>query len=322
MKRILHLLALTALPWFASPALAQTPEQWPTKPVRLVVPAPPGGTLDIEARLLANKLQELWRQPVLVENRAGASTSIGVDFVAKSAPDGYTMVINAVPIVTVPHLQRTPYDLTRDLVGVIQVAVVRYALAIHPKAGVSSFKEFVALARKEPKRLNYSSGGAGTGSHLYLELVRSAAGIELTHVPYKGDGPALQALLAGEVDLMFNTTVTIIPLAKAGKVRALLVDGTRPFEGLPNVPTFESFYPGVGIDGWHGVFAPSATPKATIDRIAADMRAVILSADVSGRLREMGFEATGVLPEAFNAVVRRDFDRWGRIIRENNIRAD
>ncbi len=295
---------------------------FPTKPVRLVVPAPPGGTLDLEARLLASKLQELWRQPVLVENRAGASTAIGVDFVAKSAPDGHTMVINAVPIVTVPHLQRVPYELTRDLVGVIQVAVVRYALAVHPKAGVSSFKEFVELARREPKRLNYSSGGAGTGSHLYIELVRSAAKIELTHVPYKGDGPALQALLAGEVDIMFNTTVTIVPLAKAGKVRALLVDGTKPFEGLPNVPTFESLYPGVGIDGWHGVFAPAATPKDIVDKIAVDMRAVILSPDLSGRLHEMGFEATGVLPESFNPIMRRDFERWGRIIRENNIRAD
>ena len=295
---------------------------FPTKPVRLVVPAPPGGTLDLEARLLASKLQELWRQPVLVENRAGASTAIGVDFVAKSAPDGHTMVINAVPIVTVPHLQRVPYELTRDLVGVIQVAVVRYALAVHPKAGVSSFKEFVELARREPKRLNYSSGGAGTGSHLYIELVRSAAKIELTHVPYKGDGPALQALLAGEVDIMFNTTVTIVPLAKAGKVRALLVDGTKPFEGLPNVPTFESLYPGVGIDGWHGVFARAATPKDIVDKIAVDMRAVILSPDLSGRLHEMGFEATGVLPESFNPIMRRDFERWGRIIRENNIRAD
>jgi tripartite-type tricarboxylate transporter receptor subunit TctC len=303
-------------------ALSAAAAEFPTRPVRLVVPAPPGGTLDLEARLLASKLQEMWRQPVLIENRAGASTAIGVDFVAKSAPDGYTMVINAVPMVTVPHLQRTPYDLTRDLIGVVQVAVVRYALAAHPKVGVSSFKEFVELAKSQPKRLNYSSGGAGTGSHLYIELVRSAAGIELTHVPYKGDGPALQALLSGEVDLMFNTTVSIVPLAKAGKVRALLVDGAKPFDGLPNVPTFESLYPGVGIDGWHGVFAPSATPRETIDRIAADMRSAVLSTDVSGRLREMGFEATGILSDTFNPIVRRDFERWGRIIRDNNIRAD
>jgi tripartite-type tricarboxylate transporter receptor subunit TctC len=295
---------------------------FPVKPVRLIVPAPPGGTLDLEARLLASKLQDVWRRPVLVENRAGASTTIGVDFVAKSAPDGHTLVINAVPIVTVPHLQATPYDLIRDLVGVVQVAVVRYALAAHPRTGVSSFRELVDLAKKEPRRLNYSSGGAGTGSHLYLELVRSVARIELTHVPYKGDGPALQALLAGEVDLMFNTTVTIVPLAKSGKVRALLVDGAKPFEALPGVPTFESLYPGVGIDGWHGIFAPSATPKDVVDRISADMRAVILSADITGRLREMGFEASALASGPFNEIVRRDLDRWGKIIRENNIRAD
>ncbi|MBI2319454.1 MAG: tripartite tricarboxylate transporter substrate binding protein, partial [Betaproteobacteria bacterium] len=154
------------------------------------------------------------------------------------------------------------------------------------------------------------------------ELVKSAARINLTHVPYKGDGPALQALLAGDVDLLFGTTSSIIPLAKAGKVRALLVTGAKPVEGLPNVPPFDAVYPGIGIDPWHGIFAPAGTPKALVEQVAADVRAAVLSPDLSRRFREMGFEPTGVTSDRFGEIIRRDYQRWGQIIRENNIRAD
>ncbi len=306
----------------AAAVMAAGAADFPGKPVRLVVPFPPGGALDLEARLIAAKLRDNWRQPIIVENRAGASGAIGVDHVAKSAPDGHTLVINASLIVTMPHLQRTPYDLTRDLVGVVQTAGITFVLAVSPKTGVSTIGELIELAKKEPGRLNYASAGIGTGLHLYAELVKSAARINLTQIPYKGDGSALQALLAGEVDLLFSTSVTIVPLAKAGKVRALMVTGATPFESLPNVPPMDVVYPGISIDPWHGIFAPAATPKAIVDQIAADVRAAVLSPDLSSRFREMGLEPTGVLSEQFGEIVRRHYERWGQLIRESNIRAD
>jgi tripartite-type tricarboxylate transporter receptor subunit TctC len=295
---------------------------FPSKPVRLVVPFSPGGTFDVEARLMAARLQDNWRQPVIVENRAGANTILGVDYAAKSAPDGHTVVLHAGSIVATPQMQRTPYDFTRDLVAVVQTAEVRYVLAASLKTGVSTIAELIEIARKDPDRLNYSSSGNGTPLHLYVELVKRAANVNLTHIPYKGNGPAMQALLAGDVDLIFDISSSIIPLANAGKVRALLVTGAKPFESLPNVPPFNTVYPGISIDGWHGIFAPAATPRAIVDQIAADVRAVVLSPDISKRFREMGFETTGIPSERFGEIVRRDYERWGQIIREKNIRVD
>ena len=296
---------------------------FPTKPVRLVVPFPPGGTLDIVGRMLARQLQEGWGEPVIVENRGGAGSIIGVDFVAKSAPDGYTLVLNAAtPMVTVVHLQKVPYDLTRDLVGVAQTAQIDYALAVSPRSGVTTVKELVELARKQPGKLNYASAGTGSGMHMYMELAKNAAKMDITNIPYKGNGPAMQAVLAGEVDLIFDTILSIIPLAKAGKVRPLMVSSAKPAPTLPGVPTMDSLYPGSSIDGWHGVFAPAATPKDVVDKIAENIRKAVLSPPMAGRLRELGFEPTGMGSERFNELVRRDSARWAKIIRDNNIRAE
>jgi tripartite-type tricarboxylate transporter receptor subunit TctC len=296
---------------------------FPTKPVRLVVPFPPGGTLDIVGRMLARQLQEGWGEPVIVENRGGAGSIIGVDYVAKSAPDGYTMVLNAAtPMVTVVHLQKVPYDLTRDLVGVAQTAQIDYVLAVSPRSGVTTMKELVELARKQPGKLNYAGAGTGSGMHMYMELARNAAKMDITHIPYKGNGPAMQAVLAGEVDLIFDTILSIIPLAKAGKVRPLMVSSAKPAPALPGVPTMDSLYPGSSIPGWHGVFTAAATPKDVIDKIAENIRKAVLSPQMAGRLRELGFEPTGMGSAQFNEIVRRDSERWAKIIRDNNIRAE
>jgi len=306
----------------AAGVMAAAAADFPSKPVRLIVPYPPGGALDIEARLMGAKLRDNWRQPVIVENRPGASGALGVDYVAKSAPDGHTLVLNALQMVMTPHLQRTPFDLARDLVAVVKFAEVFYVMAVSPKTGVSSIGELVELARKEPGRLNYGSGGNGGALHLYVELVKRAANINLTHIPYKGNALAMQALLAGDVDVIFDISSAIIPLAKAGKVRTLMVTGAKPLENLPNVPPLDSVYPGLSSDSWHGIFAPAATPKAIVDQIASDVRAAVLSPDLSSRFRAMGLEATGDGPEQFGAIVRRDYERWGQLIRENNIRSD
>jgi tripartite-type tricarboxylate transporter receptor subunit TctC len=312
-------LGLICAAWLAVAVAAD----FPTKPVRLVVPFPPGGTLDVVGRLLAHQLQEGWGQPVIVENRGGAGSAIGVDYVAKSAPDGYTLVLNAAtPMVTVVHLQKVPYDLTRDLVGVAQTSAIDYVLAVSPRSGVTTVAELVDLARRQPGKLNFSSAGNGSGMHMYMELAKNAAKVEVTHIPYKGNGPAMQAMLAGEVDLIFDTILSIIPLAKAGKVRPLMVSSAKPAPTLPGVPTMDSLYPGSSIAGWHGVFAAAATPKDVVEKTAEDIRKAVLSPELAGRLRELGFEPTGMGPERFNELIRRDSERWGKIIRDNKIRAE
>ncbi|MBI2318001.1 MAG: tripartite tricarboxylate transporter substrate binding protein, partial [Betaproteobacteria bacterium] len=273
--------------------------------------------------LLARQLQEGWGQPVIVENRGGAGSAIGVDYVAKSAPDGYTMVLNAAtPMVTVIHLQKVPYDLARDMVGVAQTVQIDYALAVSPKVGAKTIKELVEITRKQPGKLNYASGGTGTGMHMYMELAKHAAKMEITHIPYKGNGPAMQAMLAGEVDAIFDTILAVIPLAKSGKVIPLMVSSAKPSPVLPGVPTMDSLYPGSSMDGWHGVFAPAATPKEVVNKIAEDIRKSVFTPELANRLRELGFEPSGLGPERFNAIIERDSARWERVIRERNIRAN
>src|SRR3989454_1032021 len=296
-------------------------QDFPSKPVRLVVPFPPGGPLDISGRLIGKELQDHWGQPVIVENKPGST--IGPEYVAKSAPDGYTlMIISSTPFVTLPHLQKVPYDVLKDLVGVTQTTLLTYAFVVNPASGIGSIQDLIARAKKEPGRLNYASAGNGSGQHLYVELLKSAADMNLTHVPYKGAAPALQAVLAGEPGMMLDVTVAVMPHVKAGKLRALMVTGSAPLEQLPGAVPFDSLFPGLGIPGWHGIFATGGAPKPILDKLAADIRAVLALPAVTSRFRELGVEPSGVSGEEFNAIVRRDYARWGEIIRANKLRAD
>jgi len=314
MKRLAALLLLT----LAAGAAAQ---DFPSKPVRLVVPFPPGGPLDISGRLIGKELQERWGQPVVVENKPGST--IGPEYTVKSAPDGTTlMIISSTPLVTLPHLQHVPYDVLKDLVGVTQTTLLTYALVANPSSGIVSIHDLIERAKKEPGKLNYASAGNGSGQHLYVELLKSAAGIDLTHVPYKGAAPALQAVLAGEPPIMLDVTVAVIPHVKSGKLRALMVTGDKALEQLPGALPFDSLFPGLGIPGWHGIFAPGGTPKPVLDKLAADIRWTLALPAVANRFRELGVEPSGVSGDEFNAIVRRDYARWGEIIRSNKLRAD
>src|SRR6266699_5333442 len=320
MKRTAAVLsALLALAAGArTPALSQ---EFPPKPVRLVVPFPPGGPLDISGRLIGKELQDSWDHPVIVENKPGGT--IGPEHVVRSAPDGHVlMIISSTPLVTLPHLQKVPYDVLKDLVGVTQTTLLTYALVVNPATGIGSIQELIARAKKEPGRLNYASAGNGSGQHLYVELLKSAADMNLTHVPYKGAAPALQAVLAGEPGMMLDVTVAVMPHVKAGKLRALMVTGSTPLEQLPGAVPFDSLFPGLGIPGWHGIFATGGTPKATLEKLAADIRFALQLPAVTNRFRELGVEPSGVSGDEFNEIVRRDYARWGEIIRANNLRAD
>ena len=296
--------------------------EFPHRAVRLIVPFPPGGPLDIVGRLVGRKLSEQWAQPVVIENRAGASGAIGTSELAKSAPDGYTLLVNSTPIVSTPHMQKLPYDTLRDLVGVSQIAGIDYVLVATPRSGIGSVEELIARAKQQPGKLNYASAGNGSGQHLFVELMKGAAGANIHHIPYKGAAAAVQGVLAGEVDLMFEVSVGVLAQIRAGKLRPLLVTGARPIEALPGVPPFDRIFPGVGIEAWHGVFAPAATPPALLQQVAADLRTAVLSTEVSARLKELGFQPTGLAYPRFQEVVARDLERWGKVIRDNNIKAD
>jgi tripartite-type tricarboxylate transporter receptor subunit TctC len=296
-------------------------QEFPSKPVRLVVPFPPGGPLDISGRLIGKELQERWGQPVVVENKPGSTT--GPEYTVKSAPDGTTlMIISSTPLVTLPHLQKVPYDVLKDLVGVTQTTLLTYALVANASSGIDSIQALIERAKKEPGKLNYASAGNGSGQHLYVELLKSAAGVDITHVPYKGAAPALQAVLAGEPAIMLDVTVAVIPHVKSGKLRALLVTGDKPLEQLPGAVPFDSLFPGLGIPGWHGIFATGGTPKPVLDKLAADIRWALALPAVASRFRELGVEPSGVSGDEFNAIVRRDYAAWGEIIRRNKLRAD
>ena len=304
----------------AAGALVQG-QEFPSKPVRLVVPFPPGGPLDISGRLIGKELQDRWGQAVIVENKPGST--IGPEYVVKSAPDGHTlMIISSTPLVTLPHLQKVPYDVLKDLVGVTQTTLLTYALVVNPATGINSIQDLIEAARAGPGRLDYASAGNGSGQHLYVELLKNAAGISIVHVPYKGAAPALQAVLSGEPGIMLDVTVAVLPHVKSGKLRALMVTGAKPLEQLPGAVPFDSMFPGLGIPGWHGIFAAGGTPKPVLDKLAADIRAVLQLSAVANRFRELGVEPSGVSGDEFNAIVRRDYARWGEIIRKNNLRAD
>lgn len=302
-------------------AAAAPAQEFPSRPVRLVVPFPPGGPLDISGRLIGKELQERWGQPVVVENKPGST--VGPEYTVKSPPDGYTlMIISSTPLVTLPHLQKVPYDVLKDLVGVTQTTLLTYALVVNPATGINSIEDLITAARAAPGRLDYASAGNGSGQHLYVELLKHAAGISLVHVPYKGAAPALQAVLSGEPGIMLDVTVAVIPHVKSGKLRALMVTGAKPLEQLPGAVPFDSMFPGLGIPGWHGIFAPGGTPRSVLDKLAADIRAVLQLPAVAGRFRELGIEPSGVSGDEFNEIVRRDYARWGEIIRANKLRAD
>ena len=296
-------------------------QEFPVKPVRLVVPFPPGGPLDIAGRLIGQQLSEIWKQPVIVETRPGGT--LGPESVAKAAPDGYTLlIISSSPLVTLPHMQKVPYDVLRDLVGVTQTTLLTYALVAHVDAGINSVQELIDQAKRSPGKLNYASAGNGSGQHLLMELFKSSAGIDIVHVPFKGAAPAAQSVMGGQIPIMLDVTTVALPLIRSGKVKPLMVTGAKPLEQLPGAVPFDVLYPGVGIPTWHGIFTTGGTPAPVLAKLANDIQAALRMPAVGDRFRQLGTEPSGVSGDAFNAIVRRDSERWGEVIRKNNLRAD
>ena len=318
----------TAAGLIGSGAIAQTPpigQAYPTKPVRLIVPFAPGGAPDLVARGLAPKLNESLGQPVIVENRAGAGGIIGMELVARAAPDGHTLVVgSAGPLAIVPNLHRKlSYDVMRDFAPISMVTAMPFLLVVHPSLPVKSIKDLMALAKARPGELNYGSPGNGSTTHLATELLKSATGMKITHIPYKGVAEAATALVSGQVQVLSGDLNAMLPQVKAGRMRGIAVTSARRSQLLPDTPTVaESGVPGFDASGWMGVLAPAATPAPAIERLNATITKALAAPDTRNRLGALGGEVRASSPAEFAAFIRTEAAKWSKLIRSAGIEAE
>jgi tripartite-type tricarboxylate transporter receptor subunit TctC len=322
----IHVAFAIAAALLSSAAGAQgTAQPFPTKPVRIIVAFPPGGGTDIVARILGQKLGESWGQQAIVDNRAGASGVIGTEAAARAAPDGYTWFMGTMGNLTVnQHLyQKMPVDPQRDLTAMSQVVAVHFVMVSHPSLPAKNVKDLIALARARPGLINYSSSGPGGAPHLGGELLKSMAGINLVHIPYKGSGPSFTDLLGGQVSLTFDSLVQAYPYIKAGRLNALAVLGSKRSALLPQTPTIaESGVPGYELTNWFGLVVPSATPRELIQRLYGDVSKALAQPDVRDKLQAMGADVIGSNPEQFAGFMREETAKWAKVVRQANIRAE
>jgi tripartite-type tricarboxylate transporter receptor subunit TctC len=312
MRRAWEAFAGLALLFSAAAALSQG---FPSKPVHIVVPFPPGGGADTLARIMEPKLAGIWAQPIVVENRPGASGHIGADFVAKSAPDGHTLLMSSTASLTEKNVnQFAPVSL---------VSASAYIVTANPGVAAGNVRELIALARANPGKLSFASSGAGAASHLAAELFKSIAGVDLLHVPYKGTGQAVTDLLAGHVNLMFAPAQTVMPYVQAGRLKALAVTGSKRSETLPDLPSVsESGLPGYEAVGWFGLLAPVATPKATVVKLSVEANRVLAMSDVREKMLGLGAEPAGNTPEEFARFIHDDQAKWSKLMKEAGIKAE
>jgi tripartite-type tricarboxylate transporter receptor subunit TctC len=315
MRFLLLAFALVVLPGAAQ-------DRFPSKPLRLIVPFAPGGSTDIFARLIAERAQGPLGQPVVVENRSGAAGNIGAEAVARSAPDGYTLLMATTGVMAINNAlyRNMTYDAAKDLEPVIFVASITNVLIVPPDFPARSVAELIALAKKEPGKLSFASSGAGSSTHMSAELFKSMSGTDILHIPYKGSGQALPDLMSGRVSMMFENAPGAVSHIKAGKVRALAVTGLKRSSAMPELPTVaESGVPGYESLSWSGIAVPAATPRALVDRLNKDFNSVLATAEMRQKLTEQGAETMGGPPEAFSAHIRAEREKWSRLIREKNI---
>jgi tripartite-type tricarboxylate transporter receptor subunit TctC len=313
---------LLTLVFAANTALAQSPA-YPVKPVRIIVPSSPGGGTDILARIVANKLSENLGQQFIVENRPGAGQVIGIEAVARSAPDGYTLLMAASAIVINEVLYaKPPYDTLRDFAPVTLGASLPNILVAHPALPVKSVRELIALAKSHPGQLNYSSAGSGTSPHLSMELFRIMAGVTLTHVPYKGTGPATVDLVAGQVQLSMPNVLTALPQIKGGKMRALGVTSGKRATGLPDIPAIAESLPGYEAIQWYGILAPAKTAREIVDKLQVEIARILVLPEVKERLAADGADAVGNRPDEFSVYIRTELTKWNKVVKTGGIKLE
>jgi len=313
--------------WFLlfAVGLSASAQTYPSKPIRFVVPYPAGGPLDTVARLLAQKVSESVKQPVIVDNKPGAGGNIGAADVAKAPPDGYTILMGAVATHAInPTLYASiPYDPIRDFTPIMQVASTPNVLVVNPSIPASNVKEFIAYAKANPGKLNFGSGSTGSAGHLAGELFKTMAGVEMTHIPYKGAAPAMTDLIGGQIQLMFDNLASSLAQVRAGKVKALAVTTAKRTTLAPDLPTIaESGLPGFDISTWFGIFAPGGIPKDVAARLHEEFARALAQPDVREKMLNLGAEPVGNTPEQFAAYIKAEADKYARVIRASGAKAD
>jgi tripartite-type tricarboxylate transporter receptor subunit TctC len=316
--RFLLTLLLAALPLLAAA------QPYPSKPVRIIVNFPAGGIADLYARIIGQKAQESWGQPVVIENRTGAGGNIGAEAVAKSAPDGYTLNMSSIGphAVNVSLFSKMPYDPVKDFAAVALVLEAEGLLVVHPSVPANNVAELIAFAQANPGKLTFASAGMGTASHLAGELFKTMAKVDMTHVPYKGNVPAITDLLAGQTSLLFATMPTVLPHAKAGKLRALATIGAGRSAAAPELPTIGESLKGFEVTNWIGLFAPAGTPPEIVRRWNAEVMRVMQSPEIQARLPVEGARFSANTPEQFSAFVKSEIAKWAAVVKASGARVD
>jgi len=312
------------------PAHAQGPstgsgQAYPTKPVRLIVPYPPGGGNDTLARMFGAKLTEAWGQQIIVDNRGGAGTTIGASIAARAVPDGYTVLLSSIATHAIaPNLYAKPgYDPVKDFAPITLLAIAPTVLCVNPSVPVRSVQELIALAKAKPGQLRFASGGAATPPHMAGEIFASMTGVKLLHVPYKGGGPAIAAMIGGETNMMFDTAASILPHVRAGKLRALAIARPARLPEYPDLPTFaEAGVQGYEVNAWYSMHAIAGTPKPVIARWNAELKRILKLPDIQERLKQLGSEPVGNSPEEFSKFVRAEHAKYARAIREAGVKVE
>ena len=317
------LLALMSL-LCATSAQAAVGDDYPSRPVRLLVPNPPGGGSDAVARILAQKLGERLNQQFVVDNRAGGGGIIANETVARANPDGYTLLLAFIgPVAISPALTKVPYDSVKDFAPVALVAAGQYMLVLHPSVPAKSLKDFVAYAKANPGKINYASAGNGSPLHLAAELFKARAGVNMVHVPYKGGGPATAAILAGEVQAVFGSLTSVVPQIKAGKLTAIGVTGAKRSTLAPEYATIaELGYPGFEMTSWYGVLLPAKSPPAVTAKLNAGINESLQAKEVIDSLKRQGLDATGGTPEVFAAHIKSELAKWAKVVKDAGIKVD
>lgn len=299
-------------------------DNYPSKPIRIIVPFTPGGSNDLVGRVLAQKFHEAWAQPVIIDNRPGAGSTIGIDLVVRAAPDGYTLLTTSGGIAINVSLYDLPFNPLKDLAPVILLAQMPYLLAVHPSLPVKTARDLVALAKAQPGRLTFSSSGAGTSAHLAMEMFRYMSQInqsDLLHVPYKGGNPAVTAVIGGEVSGVFNVITGTLTYARSGKLRALGVSSTKRADIAADIPTIaESGVPGFEAIAWYNVFAPARTPRVVVVKLNSEINRLLQTQDVRDRFQALGVSPLGGTPEALGKYLEFEVTRWARLIRETGVK--
>jgi tripartite-type tricarboxylate transporter receptor subunit TctC len=319
-----RLLAAAALA-FIVPLAGNAAEPYPSKQIRFVVPYPPGGPLDTVARLLGQKLSASMKEPVVVDNVPGAGGNIGAAAVARAAPDGHTLLMGAVATHAInPTLYPTiPYNAEKDFVAVTQVASTPNVLVVNPSLKATTVQEFVALAKSQPGRLNFGSGSTGSAGHLAGELFKTTAGVDMAHIPYKGAAAAMQDLIGGRIDLMFDNLASSLAQVKSGRVRALAVTTAKRSSLAPELPTIaESGLAGFDINTWFGIFVPAGTPRPVVDRLHAEFTKALAAPDVREKMLALGAEPVGSTPEEFAAYVKAEAARYAKLVKASGAKVD